>query len=80
MAPGHPLGGAWPARRPTGWCSGGHAPRAADNLQPVDTATEQLIASLEALLAAATAEGPRPPAVPLEDWAEQLLDERSARG
>lgn len=56
---------------PTGGTAGGHGPARLGNLVDVDTATEQLIASLEALLAAASLEGPSTPVVPLEDWAAE---------
>ena len=58
----------WP-RPPTGGIAGGQVRVPLGRVCDVDTATEQLIASLEALLAAASLEGPSTPVVPLEDWA-----------
>lgn len=51
--------------------TGGHPLRRASILADVDTATEQLIASLEALLDAASLDGPTSQVVPLEDWAAE---------
>jgi hypothetical protein len=70
-----PLGGGRRPRRgsrpPVGVLAGGHRLGRASILADVDTATEQLIASLEALLDAASLDGPTSQVVPLEDWAAE---------